>query len=390
MQENGERSAWLDGWQDEIGEFVEASRSLFLAVFTVDGQLLDANAAMAPLLGVANPAGQLLNPSLAALTAGASDGTVYDGYMNIGGYSAVSTSFAGRVIRRGERLLIVGEYDAAQLAAQNAIMADLNREVSTLQRRLMQEKHRLEETLAQLHGANEKLQALNATKDRFFSIIAHDLRSPFNAIIGLSSLLAEQVRAGDYDSIDQYADTIVESSEQALTLLTNLLEWSRAQTGRVRFEPQPLPLAGLVAETFNLLRAAARQKELTLVPEIPDSVVVRGDRGMLATVLRNLVANAIKFTPRGGQIRVGAGRVSGAWEIQVKDNGVGIAPERVAALFSLDQNHSTPGTEQERGTGLGLILCREFIVRHGGEIRVESVVGAGSSFFFTLPDSPPA
>lgn len=389
MQDNMALPAGLDGWQDEIKGLVEASRSLFLAVFAVDGQLLHANAAMAPLLGLENPAGQLLNPSWAALLAVASDGIVYDGYVNIGGYSAVSTSFAARVYRRGERLLILGEYDAAQLAAQNAIMADMNREVSTLQRQLLQEKHRLKQTLAQLHEANLRLQELNATKDRFFSIVAHDLRSPFNAIIGLSSLLAEQVRAGDYDSIDQYADTIVESSEQALTLLTNLLEWSRSQTGRVRFEPQSLPLAGLVTETLNLLRAAAQQKVLSLAPEIPADVVVWGDRGMLSTVLRNLVANAIKFTPRGGQIRVSVRRGSGAWEIRVVDNGVGIAPERLAGLFSLDQNQSTLGTDQERGTGLGLILCREFIRRHGGDIRVESRLGAGSSFIFTLPDSTP-
>ena len=257
-----------------------------------------------------------------------------------------------------------------------------------LQRQLIQEKRNLETTLGELNEANERLQELNAAKDRFFSIIAHDLRSPFNAIVGLSSLLVEQIRQKDYDSLDQYAEIIEESSQRAMTLLLNLLEWSRVQTGKISFSPVKLDLAKEIDDAIGLAREAARQKEITLERELPESAIAFADRPMLATVLRNLISNAIKFTRRGGRIVIGAQAEADGWRISVSDNGVGMSEDTVEKLFRIDQNHSTPGTDNENGTGLGLILCREFINRHGGDIQVESKIDHGSRFSFTLPDPP--
>jgi two-component system, sensor histidine kinase and response regulator len=237
----------------------------------------------------------------------------------------------------------------------------------------------------QIESTNEALSKLNAQKDKFFSIIAHDLRSPFNSILGFSQLLKEKVENNDYEGIGKYAEIISQSSQRTMDLLMNLLEWSRSRTGKLEFNPEHFELVDVVHEIVALFDEIARQKSISIVKVVPHSFPIFADKPMINTILRNLVSNAIKFTQPGGLVTVSANRVNQDIAISVNDNGLGIAAERVSRLFRIDESYSTPGTGNEKGTGLGLILCKEFVEKHGGRIWVESEEGMGSTFIINLP-----
>ena len=238
---------------------------------------------------------------------------------------------------------------------------------------------------AEIKYKNEELINLNATKDKFFSIIAHDLKNPFNSILGFSSLFAKQIQEKDYAAIEKYAGIIQDASQQALDLLINLLEWSRSQTGRMEFNPESIDIANLINQSTEILNASALQKSITVYTQIPASLPVFADKAMVNTILRNLISNAIKFTNAGGEIVISSKQMPEELVVSVMDNGVGMKKESLAKIFRIDENHSTLGTQNEKGTGLGLILCKEFVDKHGGSIWVESELGKGSTFFFSIP-----
>ena len=229
------------------------------------------------------------------------------------------------------------------------------------------------------------LRELNKTKDKFFSIIAHDLRTPFNAIIGLSDLLLMQIQLKDYEGIEEYAGIIQNSSQQAMDLLMNLLEWSRSQSGKLVIKPVEVDLSQLVIGIINLLNNSAIQKCITIIKKIPVSSIVIADKEMIATVIRNLISNAIKFTKQEGIITISIEQKQEELIVAVEDNGIGIRKENIDKLFRIDESTSTVGTQNEKGTGLGLMLCKEFIAKHGGKIWVESELGKGSVFSFSIP-----
>lgn len=234
--------------------------------------------------------------------------------------------------------------------------------------------------------ANEaKLKDLNATKDRFFSIIAHDLKGPFNGIIGLSEILTEDAKNLDISTIVDYARMINASALQTLRLLDNLLKWARMQEGKMAFNPVRNVLHKVVDEVIILFAYPAERKKIVLVNQVPTQMTVDADTEMLKTILRNLISNAVKFTNANGTVSIEATNADSWVEIVVADNGSGIRAEDIGKLFKVDIAFSTRGTENERGTGLGLVLCKEFVERHGGSISVESNPGVGSQFKFILP-----
>jgi len=235
-----------------------------------------------------------------------------------------------------------------------------------------------------LEIANAQLQELNASKDKFFSIIAHDLKSPLNAFLSFADLLDQ---LDDYDEEKRKAlfAQFRSSAEHLFALLDNLLTWARSQQGRIPYEPYRFTLASVVAQTLQLVRPNAATKRIQLINMIPRELSVFADLDMLETVIRNLLTNAIKFTPVGGSVTIAAHANDATIEISVSDTGIGIAPEKAATLFQLGVKTKHAGTAGEKGTGLGLILCKEFVTRHGGTIGCESVVGLGSVFRVTLP-----
>ncbi len=246
----------------------------------------------------------------------------------------------------------------------------------------IQERKRTEAILKE----NEiHLRKLIATKDKFFSIIAHDLKSPFNSIIGFSNLLAEQVRKKDFKEVEEYAEIIQNSSWRAMDLLTNLLEWSRSQTGRIVFNPKIVEFDELISEVIELLNDSASQKSITIKSEMPHQLTLIADKAMISAVLRNLISNAIKFTNTGGIINISVSQDEKELMVSVSDNGIGIKKDAIKKLFMIEESFSTTGTKGEEGTGLGLLICNDFVSKHGGKIWAESQEGKGSRFIFTLP-----
>ncbi len=238
---------------------------------------------------------------------------------------------------------------------------------------------------AEIQKKNTELSQLNATKDKFFSIIAHDLKSPFNSIAGFSELLVDMARDKDYDEMEKYAGIIHQSSHRAIDLLMNLMEWARLQTGRIEFNPELFEMDNLINNVVKLLGDNATQKKIRISKTSTARVIAKADKAMISTVLRNLVANAIKFTKPGGEIIISVSENNSGLTVTVKDNGIGIPAHLSGKLFRLDECFTTRGTEKEQGTGLGLILCKEFIDKHGGKIWVDSIEGKGSDFKFTMP-----
>jgi signal transduction histidine kinase len=226
------------------------------------------------------------------------------------------------------------------------------------------------------------LRELNATKDKFFSIIAHDLRSPFNAILGYSDILEKQIQENNFDGIEKYSQIINKSSAHTIDLLSDLMDWSRSQTGIMKFCSEDINLVDLISQITTLLNYAAVKKSITIHTELPHDVFVSADKAMVSTILRNLISNAIKFTKPGGEIIISTEQKLDKLIVSVSDNGVGIKPKAIKKLFRIDGNYSTIGTQNEKGTGLGLILCKNFIEKHGGEIWVESELGKGSRFWY--------
>lgn len=236
-----------------------------------------------------------------------------------------------------------------------------------------------------LKSSENKLREINATKDKFFSIIAHDLKNPFNGILGFSNILKEEAKDMDLPTIQEYADMINRAATQVFRLLENLLSWARIQQGQIPFNPTTLSLKEVVDEATEALMENAHRKKIKIVDNIPEKLLVNADADMLKTILRNLVSNAVKFTAANGEIVLAADEKIDHVEISVKDNGKGMNKGNAEKLFKIDTNYITRGTEEEEGTGLGLILCREFVEKHHGNIWVESELDRGSTFKFTLP-----
>jgi len=239
-----------------------------------------------------------------------------------------------------------------------------------------------ENTLIQ---SENKLRELNATKDKFFSILAHDLKNPFNDIIGFSYLLSTNIYKYDLPKIEQFSNIIHQSAKLTFNLLENLLDWSRSQTGNLKFNPETFDINELVLENLDLFQSTAKNKNIKFFNEVDYSIKVYADQNMIRTILRNLISNAIKFTNQGGFVRITSSLSKGFNTISVIDNGVGINYDDQEKLFRIDTNITRQGTEKERGTGLGLILCKEFVERNGGKIGFESQPGKGSRYFFTVP-----
>jgi signal transduction histidine kinase len=236
----------------------------------------------------------------------------------------------------------------------------------------------------------QELAELNASKDRFFSIVAHDLRGPFNPLLGMAKLMTRLPDDASPPEFRTMAESIYFSARGVYELLENLLAWSCLQRGRMEHEPEQLALHELADRNVKLFAEVAADKGIRLESSIAAGVTVHADRNMMNTVLRNLTSNALKFTPRGGWVTISAlpdTADAGMVTVTVSDNGLGIRPADQAKLFRMDVTHSTRGMAEEKGTGLGLLICQEMVERNGGRIWIESdgTPGRGTTVKFTVP-----
>jgi PAS domain S-box-containing protein len=236
-----------------------------------------------------------------------------------------------------------------------------------------------------LKESETKLRQLNVDKDRFLSILGHDLKSPFNNLLGLSEVLIEDIRKIDIDEIENIANNINKSARNTYNLLEDILLWARTQQGKIPFKRQNLSLTDIFKNVLEILKPNADTKNITMNYSPCEDINVFADIDMLKTIMRNLASNAIKFTNNGGTININAQKNSENVIISVSDNGIGITTDNIEKLFDISQVYTTSGTAEESGTGLGLYLCKEFVEKHGGKIWVESEVNKGSDFKFTLP-----
>ncbi|MFO7924388.1 MAG: PAS domain S-box protein [Bacteroidales bacterium] len=239
--------------------------------------------------------------------------------------------------------------------------------------------------ITDLKESETKLKRLNVDKDRFISILSHDLKSPFNIILGFSELLTNNLHEYSIKKVGEYVNHINKATQNANNLLEDLLKWARVQQGSISFNPQKLIFADICEEIVKTLKPNADAKNIKINCSATNHLFVFADEDMLKTILRNLVSNAIKFTNNGGAINITAGQTDTNITITVSDNGMGISPENLKKLFDISEVLTTKGTAKETGTGLGLLLCKEFTEKHGGEIWVKSQEGKGSEFYFTIP-----
>ena len=230
-----------------------------------------------------------------------------------------------------------------------------------------------------------QLRELISTKDKLFSIIAHDLRSPFNAILGFSELLINNTKIAGDQELEQLLGIINSSAKNTLILLDNLLNWAKAQTGQIIYKQEKIDLTNIIADVLEISNSIAKIKNISLNYTQSYEGEVYADVNMLQTILLNLISNAIKFTNLNGEVTIDAKQNGGNVEITVSDNGVGMSEETIKNLFKVDKSLIATGTANEKGSGLGLILCKEFIEKLGGVIGIESEVGKGSDVRFTLP-----
>ena len=250
----------------------------------------------------------------------------------------------------------------------------------------LRERQKAEETLKKSEAS---LKELNATKDKFFNIIAHDLKNPFTCLLGSTELLSENINRMKQDKIGELVQILNDSAKSGYAILLNLLDWSRSQTGLIEIKPERINLKDLIDDNISDMRTSSVRKGIDLYSGMKKDMYITADKNMMNTVLRNLIGNAIKFTSGSGTIGVNAVLEGGKVIVSVKDSGIGIPEENINDLFRLDTKFTRPGTEREQGTGLGLKLCREFIELQGGEIWVESKINEGSEFIFSIPLTNP-
>ncbi len=270
-------------------------------------------------------------------------------------------------------------------------------EILTQKAELEKQREEIKNKSEQIEQQNEELKALNATKDKFFSIIAHDLKNPFSTLIISSETLLKNFASMENIKIRRYLDSIHRSSKHGYNLLENLLDWSRSQTGRLQIKPEAILIKQIVNDSIRLLHNYIHNKMLQVNLRLPEEYLIYADYNMITTIIRNLLTNAIKFTPAEGKIFISAQPVCRLKHrknsesqrfiaLEIEDTGVGMKPDVIDKLFRIDTSHSTLGTNQEKGTGLGLILCKEFVEKNNGTIEVESVPKEGSIFRVFIPE----
>ena len=276
---------------------------------------------------------------------------------------------------------ITKPFNSKELITRVATHLELKMAKENLQQRVVE----LSAAKVELAHKVEELKQANFTKDKFFSIISHDLMNPFSGLIGFASLLVDKNRALTDQQRDECIDHIFQLSKQGLNLLTNLLDWSRSQTGRMEVTPMALNLKSIVDGNIKLLHNQVATKQIQIQTTIDSNQTVFADERMLNTIIRNLLSNAIKFTPDSGEIMVSVQENDNFVEILIADTGIGMTTEILDKLFRIDVSHTTKGTHGEKGTGLGLILCKEFIEKNHGTITVTSEKGKGSQFHVCFP-----
>lgn len=297
----------------------------------------------------------------------------------VNGFRLGAVDFITKPFRSEEVLVRI----KTQLSLKQALK-DLKQKNETL----LKLNQQIENSRLKLEQQAEQLENLDAQKNRFFSILAHDLRNPFSGFVGMTKILAESRQDMEESEQDEFIQILDQTAVKVNKLLENLLKWSQLQMGSLEYDKTQFSIHEIATECIDLKQEVADQKNILVINEIDPRCIVNADEQMTTTILRNLLSNAIKFTKKEGIIKIDSIRLSdGKLQISVRDNGIGMTKEMVAKLFQLNEKVSRPGTEGEESTGLGLLLCKALAEKQGGELWAASEEGEGSVFSFTLPDA---
>lgn len=411
-------------WAEEIQQSLVKTNAFCIALFSIDGKLLFSNEAF-QLLTKNEPVESFVNPRFSDLCQLTKEiNPIFSGVLTLGDYYSINTSIEAKVYYKHDQLLITGGVDVSQLLEYNMMMHRLNRDNANMQRELIKKTRTIEQFVnslketneelekvnreyasineellssnkeiihlnTQLSDKNQQLKELNATKDKFFSFIAHDLRNPFNSLLGFTDLLKRNASSYSADEITDFANEMAESAKFAYQLVENLLDWSRVQRGIIRPQPEWFEAGEIASELTQLTYRQASAKKINISTETSPDTLIFADREMIRLVLRNLVSNAIKFTHEQGSVSLKIYSDKQQVHFSVIDNGIGIESDKIAQLFQIDNKTAKSGTNGEQGTGLGLILCKEFVELHEGKIWATSSPNVGSEFHFTIPVKQP-
>ena len=363
-----------------------------------DGKILDANPAMARMFGFQNTK-ELLEVNASELYFDKKSrenwrsrleemGVVYEfeTKMRRKDGTVIWVQNNAHVVRDTKGNILFYEGNMLDITARKEAEQKIKSYLMELQKNkdtLEKNSKEMEKLNLQLLSSERLLKELNLSKDKFFSIIAHDLRSPFTSLLGFSDFLVREAESLTSDEIRTFAANIYKSANGVFRLLENLLEWSRLQTGRIEYAPSNFNLYNLVSEIIDLYQVNAARKKISLINNVPSDFHIFADKYMINTVIRNLVSNSVKFTSFG-EIIINAFEMGEFANVCVSDTGIGMSDSTLKKLFRFDEHIVLEGTHQEKGTGLGLVICKEFIVKNKGEIWVESEIEVGSKFCFKI------
>ncbi|GJQ64578.1 MAG: hypothetical protein SCALA702_36310 [Melioribacteraceae bacterium] len=379
----------LSEWTSEIEAALKSSLSQYCAIFNLKGNLLFSNEAFNDLVKD-NHRDSFKNPTFNSLISiEQHESLIFQGYLTIGDSGKNDISLFAHVFRKNEKILFLGGLDSPQILRQNSQLAELNSEINKLQRELVKKTVSLEHALDQLGIANQELKKEQMTRDKLYSVIAHDLRSPLNTIIGFITLMKDTFQEISVEEIENYLDIINSSTNKTLGLLDNLLNWTKTQTGQIIFNPQKVDLTEIINEIIDIALPTAKVKNINFRFKPVHEADVLVDPEMFKVILRNIFYNAIKFTHLNGEIEVISQIVEDNIQISIRDSGVGMDKTTCDKLFSSDETFTTTGTGGEKGSGLGLLVSKEFVNRHNGKIWAESGEGVGTTFFIRLKEFSP-
>ena len=375
----------IDQWKSEIDMAWRIANSFHVAIFSPGRKLIYANEGMQKLFK-GEPSESFINPTFdKLLTFDHKEPLIFEGILTLGDRILASNSINVKIFRKNDEILILGTIDGLKLNDQNKTLHNLNQQINRLQHELIKEKNILGKTLSHFNSANNNLLRLNADKDRFISILAHDLKNPFLSILGLSELLYKELNNDDNPDIKDVSKLLFESSQNTVKLLEDLLEWARAESGKLPFKLQKVDLKAIGNQVFDIYLSNAVTKKIQLKNTISEDTFILADENMIKTVLRNLISNAIKFTQNEGEIMLSSRELPNETMISVTDNGVGMSEKVKSELFDVSNINTKLGTAGEKGSGFGLLLCKEFVEKHRGKIWIESEIGKGSTFNFSIP-----
>lgn len=387
----------LSGWAGLICDLSLNGQSVAVGIFNRDGRLLDANQPMYYFLGTdsreSNPRNQFINPVFSAFFPEKQEGLVFQGMITIGNYDDVSYVLNSKIYRKADHVLIYAEADVIELFEENNKMSFLNQQVNNLQRQLLKEKHKLQETLAELNlrtleleKLNARLLELNNEKNRYIGIVAHDLRNPIGIAASFSQILIE-----DYDDIIkenqlEYLKHINDSCDFSLNLIYDFLDVSKIEAGVFDLNISEQEYLTFVRENIVQNKILARSKSQKInIRSDQNSIIASFDKNKIQQVLNNLLSNAIKYSAYNTSIVIDITEINNKIVTKVIDQGQGIPEEELSTLFKPFQTTSVKSTDNEKSTGLGLAIVKKIIEAHDGKINVESEVGKGSVFTFWFP-----